>query len=87
MFELLATYAPMMRWTPNATPSTVSSDGQMMGNYGNMTGRHLALFNNMMGAERDWSVWLWIVLCLVTWVLVNLVLLALFRWLWKKGGK
>ena len=31
--------------------------------------------------------WVFGILCLVTWILVIVALIALIRWLWKKGDK
>ena len=33
------------------------------------------------------DIWLWAFLWLVTWILIIAVLVALVRWLWKKGDK
>lgn len=44
----------------------------------------------MMPFGGGWtSAWLWLggTIWLVVWVLVILVLVALLRWLWKKGSK
>ncbi len=38
----------------------------------------------MMGSGTN-SVWIFSTLTLVTWILVIAVLIALLRWLWKKG--
>lgn len=40
----------------------------------------------MMGWGAN-GVWIYSVLSLVTWILVIAVLIALLRWLWKKGDK
>ena len=42
----------------------------------------LMFFGNNQGA-----MWLMGLLWIVTWILFAAVLLALFRWLWKKGDK
>lgn len=44
----------------------------------------------MMPFGGGWNLlWIWLgqVVWLVTWVLLILVLVALVRWLWKKGNK
>ncbi len=43
--------------------------------------------NTMMYPGSESFFWLGQILGLLTWGLVIAVLLALFRWLWKKGGK
>lgn len=45
-------------------------------------------YHPMMGWFGDGTgVWLFGLLWLVTWVLVIAILIALVRWLWKKGDK
>lgn len=41
----------------------------------------------MMGAYGQETFWIWAILCLVTWVLVIVALIAFIRWMWKKGDK
>lgn len=41
----------------------------------------------MMAVWGGNAVWVYSLLSLVTWVLVIAVLVALLRWLWKKGDK
>lgn len=80
--------APMMQWGQDATKSVSPDDVNNWNNWGyGMMGRHWGLVNGMMSWENGWILWVWQVLCLVTWFLVVLVLIALFRWLWKKGSK
>ncbi len=87
MFDFLVTYVPMMRWTQDATQSVVPNGWDTVGNYDyGMMGRNLS-FSNMMRLGGGWSFWLMSAMCLVTWILANMVLIALFRWLWKKGSK
>lgn len=87
MLDFLVTYAPMMQWSQDATKSVTPDDVNNWNNWGyGMMGRHLA-FTNMMGLGGEWGFWLMSTMCLVTWILANMVLIALFRWLWKKGDK
>ncbi|MCL5675884.1 MAG: hypothetical protein M1120_02025 [Patescibacteria group bacterium] len=88
MLDFLVTYAPMMRWGQDASASVTPSPDQVNNwyNYGyGMTGRHFGLFGNMAGLGVGWMFWIWGLLCFITWILVNMVLVAIFRWLWKKG--
>jgi len=31
--------------------------------------------------------WIWLILGLLTWILIIIALIALIRWMWKKGDK
>lgn len=43
-------------------------------------------YHPMMGWLGDGTgIWFYALLCLVTWILIIAVLVALLRWLWKKG--
>lgn len=81
--------SPMMPWlNSEATKSFGPEDWEKWGKtgygmYGMMLG-HAPWF--MMGWGNGWM-WLLGALWLLTWVLVLLVLVALLRWLWKKGEK
>lgn len=89
MLDFLVTYAPMMRWGQDASASVTPTpdDVNNWGNWGyGMMGRPWA-FANMMGWGGGWGFWLTGAMCLVTWILANMVLIALFRWLWEKGDK
>jgi len=48
------------------------------------------MMDDMQGMMGGWFVpfaWFWILLWLVTWALIIVALVALIRWLWKKGEK
>lgn len=47
---------------------------------------HCPMMGSFTKMGGSWS-WLGGILWLVTWVLVVAVLIALLRWLWKKGSK
>lgn len=42
---------------------------------------------NMMGGWFAPVGWFWVILWSVTWILIIVALIALIRWLWKKGGE
>lgn len=46
---------------------------------------HCPMMAGLTGMGAGWM-WLGGIIWLVTWILVIAVLLALLRWLWKKGG-
>ena len=39
----------------------------------------------MWGYSSGGAIWVWSIFCIVSWVAVIAVLIALARWLWKKG--
>ena len=52
-------------------------------------GRYFAGQHPMMGwvGNNTGTFWIFGILWLITWVLVIIVMIALARWLWKKGDK
>lgn len=64
-----------------------------IGRYGNeswdkdLNGGLWANHPMMMGWGGTNGIWIHSILALVTWVLIIAVLIALLRWLWKKGDK
>lgn len=40
----------------------------------------------MMGGWQQ-GFWLWSILAWVTWILIIIALIAVIRWIWKKGNK
>ena len=44
-------------------------------------------YHPMMQWAGGNGLWIYGLLCIVTWILVIAVLIALLRWLWKKGDK
>lgn len=84
MLNLFVAYPSMMRWAEDATKSAPSDwNNWGYGMMGNIMWPH---GTGLLGWGGIWM-WLWSGLCLITWFLVVLVLVALFRWLWKKGEK
>lgn len=63
------------RYGPQASPQAYPNGGYydhpMMGGFG----------------ESGYGLWFFDIMHLVTWLLVIAVLVALLRWLWKKGDK
>lgn len=41
----------------------------------------------MMGGYGQETFWIFALLCIVTWVLIIVALIAFIRWMWKKGDK
>ena len=67
--------ADMMRWG--------TESGQQLPNERFFEGNH-----PMMWAGGGFGAfWVFGILCIVTWILVIVVLIALARWLWFKGDK
>jgi len=66
----------MMRWS--ASPAPQGSDGRYFG------GHHSMMWS--MG-NNSGALWFFGILWLITWILVIVVLVALVRWLWKKGDE
>lgn len=57
------------------------------GSYGkDLNGGVWANHPMMMGMGTN-GIWIYSILSLVTWILIIAVLIALLRWLWKKGDK
>ena len=69
-------FADMMRWGASPLPQGYDD-------------RYLWGHHPMMGwADNNAGVfWVFGLLCIITWILVIAVLIALIRWLWKKGDK
>lgn len=61
----------------------------IMGDFTNQTADQTWHCPMMGGLSSLGGGWMWFggVFWLVTWILVVAVLVALLRWLWKKGGK
>ena len=70
-------FADMMRWGTESGQK-LPSDDRYFGGYHPMMG--------WMGANPG-AFWIFGILWAVTWVLIIVVLIALIRWLWKKGDK
>ena len=70
-------FADMMRWGDDAAERGFS-DGRLWENH-----------PMMWWGRSSGSSFFWVhaILALITWVLVLIVLIALARWLWKKGDK
>jgi len=70
-------FADMMRWGTESGQKLPSDDRYFWGHHPMM-----GFMGNNAGAF-----WVFGILWAVTWVLVIVVLIALVRWLWKKGDK
>lgn len=57
------------------------------GTWSGMMGPGMMNWNQSWGMMGQGGFWLWSILSWATWVLVLVVLVALIRWLWKKGNK
>ena len=68
---------PMMSMMDSAGSPQVGGGGfnMMGGNFGMMNGGFASVG------------WVWILLWSATWILIIVALIALIRWLWKKGEK
>ena len=70
-------FADMMRWGTESGQKLPSDDRYFWDHHPMM---------GWMGANSG-VFWVFGILWLATWVLVIIVLIALVRWLWKKGDK
>lgn len=69
-------YADMMRWDASPLPQSYD-DRYFWGNHPMM----------WWAGNNSGAIWAFSFLWIVTWILVIVVLIALIRWLWKKGDK
>ena len=54
----------------------------------NFDDRYFRFNHPMMEWMGDTTgIWIYSLLCIVTWIIVIAVLIALLRWLWKKGDQ
>ena len=70
-------FADMMRWGTDSAQSLPTDD------------RYFRSYHPMMwwAGNNSSAIWVFGFLWIVTWILVIVVLIALVRWLWKKGDK
>ncbi len=69
-------FADMMRWGTESGQKLPPDERLFWGNHPMM------MWGNFGGAF-----WIIGILWIITWILVIVVLIALIRWLWKKGDK
>lgn len=70
-------FADMMHWGTESAQSIPTDD------------RYFRTYHPMMGWMNGsvGALWVFGILWILTWILVIVVLVALIRWLWKKGDK
>ncbi|KKR54775.1 MAG: hypothetical protein UT92_C0013G0011 [Candidatus Curtissbacteria bacterium GW2011_GWA1_40_24] len=70
-------FADMIRWGTES-PDKLPADDRYFRDYHPMM---------LWAGNNSGALWIFGLLWIVTWILVIVVLIALVRWLWKKGDK